>query len=52
MIYSHPVQSRSFEQYVKEELAYYDQHPEKDDASLEAHSNSYDCYEIDYTTQS
>ena len=39
----------TFEQYVKEELAYYDQHPEEDDA-LEAHSNEAVAFEIEYTT--
>ena len=39
----------TFQEYVKEELAYYDQHPEEDDA-LEAHSNSFDSFDLEYTT--
>ena len=41
----------TFQEYVKEELAYYDQHPEEDDA-LAAHSNSFEAFEVEYTTQS
>ncbi len=37
----------SFEEYLQEELSYYDEHPEIDD-SLEAHSNSNEVYEIEW----
>ncbi len=39
----------TFEQYVKEELEYYDQHPEDDDQVLECHSNSFEITEVEYT---
>jgi hypothetical protein len=39
----------TFQEYVKEELAYYDQHPEEDDG-LEAHSNSFEAFDVEYTT--
>ena len=39
----------TFQEYVKEELAYYDQHREEDDA-LEAHSNSFVAFDLEYTT--
>ena len=40
----------TFEQYVKEELEYYDQHPELDDDQvLECHSNSFETTEVEYT---
>ena len=42
----------SFEQYVMEELEYYDQHPEEDDQITECHSNSFVAFDLDYTTQS
>ena len=41
----------TLEQYVKEELAYYDEHPEEDDLVIEAHSNASLAFEVDYTTQ-
>ena len=41
----------TWDEYVKEELKYYDEHPEEDDP-LEAHSNSLDQVELDYTTSS
>ena len=31
--------TRTFEDYVKEELKYYDDHPEEDDQSIECHTN-------------
>ncbi len=40
----------TFEQYVKEELAYYDEHPEEDDQITEAHSNSFVAFDLEYTT--
>ena len=40
----------TFEQYVKEELAYYDQHPEEDDQLTECHSNSFEAFDLEYTT--
>ncbi len=42
----------TWEEYVKEELKYYDEHPDEDDTVLEAHSNAYQGYEVDYTVQS
>ncbi len=41
----------TFKEYVEEELRYYDEHPEEDDA-LEAHSNDMVAFEVDYTTSS
>ncbi len=49
MLYHHPTKSVSFDQYVKNELAYYDDHPEEDDSVLECHTNALD-YEVDYCT--
>ena len=40
----------TFELYVKEELAYYDQHPEEDDQLTECHSNSFEAFDLEYTT--
>ena len=40
----------TFQEYVTEELAYYDQHPEEDDDGLEAHSNSFEAFDVEYTT--
>ena len=40
----------TFEQYVKEELAYYDEHPEEDDQITEAHSKSFVAFDLEYTT--
>lgn len=31
--------TRTFEDYVKEELKYYDEHPEEDDHLIECHTN-------------
>ena len=38
----------TFQEYVKEELAYYDQHPEEDDP-IESHSNGEVGLEVEYT---
>ena len=38
----------TWEEYVAEELAYYDQHPEEDDP-VEAHSNGEVACEVEYT---
>ncbi len=38
----------TFAEYIKEELKYYDEHPEEDD-TLEAHSNCFINIEYDYT---
>ncbi len=40
-----------FEEYLREELSYYDQHPEEDD-TLEAHSNSFPAFEIEWSASS
>tara|TARA_B100000902_G_scaffold97250_1_gene99853 strand:+ start:1070 stop:1201 length:132 start_codon:yes stop_codon:yes gene_type:complete len=37
-----------WDEYVKEELKYYDDHPEEDDPNLEAHTNDYASVEICY----
>ena len=42
----------TFEEYVKQELKYYDDHPEEDDYIIEAHSNSMVALELDYTSSS
>ena len=39
----------TWEEYVREELAYYDEHPEEEDP-IEAHSNEMVSYEVEYTT--
>ena len=39
----------TFQEYVTEELKYYDEHPEEDDG-LEAHSNSFAAFDLEYTT--
>ena len=39
----------TFQEYVTEELKYYDEHPEEADG-LEAHSNEAVAFEIEYTT--
>ena len=39
----------TFEQYVKEELAYYDEHPEEDVQITEAHSNSFVAFDLEFT---
>ena len=36
-----------WEEYIKEELKYYDEHPEEDDP-LEAHTNGIAMLEIEY----
>ena len=41
----------TWEEYVKEELKYYDEHPDEDDCILEAHTNAYQAYDMDYTVQ-
>tara|TARA_B100001250_G_scaffold42215_1_gene33388 strand:+ start:397 stop:525 length:129 start_codon:yes stop_codon:yes gene_type:complete len=41
----------TFEDYIKEELKYYDEHPEEDD-TLEAHSNSMVAFEMEFTSSS
>ena len=41
----------TFQEYVAQELAYYDEHPEEDDG-LEAHSTGEACLEIEYTCSS
>tara|TARA_B100001250_G_scaffold110541_1_gene93316 strand:+ start:408 stop:536 length:129 start_codon:yes stop_codon:yes gene_type:complete len=41
----------NFEEYLKEELSYYDQHPEEDD-TLEAHSNASLSFEMDWSASS
>ena len=41
----------TWEEYVKEELAYYDEHPEEDDP-IEAHSNGEVGLEVEYTCSS
>ncbi len=33
------ITTRTFEDYVKEELKYYDDHPEEDDQYIECHTN-------------
>ena len=40
-----------WDEYIREELKYYDEHPEEDDP-IEAHSNSFELVELDYTTSS
>ena len=42
--------TKSFEEYVKEELKYYDDHPDEDDQSLECHTNE-SMIEICYMEQ-
>ena len=42
----------TFQEYVEEELKYYDEHPDEDDQALEAHSNSSLAFELDYCTAS
>ena len=37
----------TFEDYIKEELKYYDEHPEYEDP-LEAHTNGFAGLEIEY----
>ena len=41
----------TFQEYVEEELRYYDEHPEVDEG-VEAHSNSSLAFELDYSTSS
>ena len=41
----------TWEEYVREELAFYDEHPEYDDP-IEAHSNGEACLELEYTCSS
>jgi len=36
-----------FEQYLEEELKYYDEHPEEDDP-VECHTNGVVCTEVEY----
>tara|TARA_B000000557_G_scaffold254434_1_gene244530 strand:+ start:9804 stop:9932 length:129 start_codon:yes stop_codon:yes gene_type:complete len=38
----------TWEEYVENELKYYDEHPEEDDP-LECHSNSFVALDLDYT---
>ena len=38
-----------WEEYLKEELKYYDEHPEENDP-VECHSNSSMCLDIDYSS--
>ena len=42
----------TFEDYIKEELKYYDEHPEEDDNNLEAHSNCMVAFEMEFTSSS
>ena len=37
-----------WEEYLKNELEYYDQHPEEDDCIIEAHTNDVPCIEDCY----
>ena len=37
----------TWEEYVKEELKYYDEHPEYEDP-LEAHTNGFAALEVEY----
>lgn len=39
----------TWEEYVDNELKYYDEHPEEDDYIIEAHSNSFVALDLDYT---
>ena len=39
----------TWEEYVDNELKYYDEHPEEDDYIIEAHSNSFVALDRDYT---
>ena len=41
----------NFEEYLKEELTYYKEHPEEDD-TLEAHSNGSSAFEIEWCASS
>ena len=41
--------TKSFAEYIREELKYYDEHPEEQD-TIEAHSNGMVSYEVEYTT--
>ena len=41
----------TWEEYVREELAYYDEHPEYEDP-IEAHSNDMIALEVEYTVGS
>ena len=41
----------TWEDYVTEELKYYEEHPEESDP-LEAHSNGEACLELEYTCSS
>tara|TARA_B100000131_G_C17562170_1_gene387280 strand:+ start:108 stop:257 length:150 start_codon:yes stop_codon:yes gene_type:complete len=46
MYYGGP--TMTWEEYVREELAYYEEHPEESDP-LEAHSNGEVALEVEYT---
>jgi len=48
-MYSGGLSVMTFQEYVKEELAYYDQHPEEDE-ELEAHSNSFEAFDVEYAS--
>ena len=50
-MYSGGSGTMTFQEYVEEELKYYDEHPEEDDLVIEAHSNASLAFEVDYTTQ-
>ena len=40
----------TWEEYIAGELEYYDQHPEEDDQLTECHSNSFEAFDLEYTT--
>ena len=42
----------TWEEYLKEELKYYDEHPDEDHDPIECHSNGAVAVDIDYSTSS
>ena len=44
------METLKFEQYLQEELQYYDEHPEEDDP-IECHTNGIVCTEVEYKWQ-
>ena len=41
-----------WEEYIREELKYYDENPDEDYDPIEGHSNGSMCLDIDYSTSS
>ena len=51
-MYSLEVSIMNWEEYLREELKYYDENPDEDNDPIEGHSNSSMSIDIDYSSSS